>query len=95
MPRVTFHPRGVSGEVEPGATLLEAAFQLGVEVNHVCGGSAACSTCRVVVAEGLSALSRIGEDERARMELEFLEPPSRLACQARIMGDVVVTVPDG
>lgn len=94
MPKVTFQPGGRSGEVEPGVSLLEAAFQLGVEVNHVCGGSAACSTCRVIVIAGAGALAEVGTDERDRMALEFLEPPTRLACQARVLSDVVVTIPD-
>lgn len=94
VPKITFQSVGVSGEVEGGISLLEAAFQLGVDLNHVCGGSAACSTCRVEVLNGLSALTEIGSDERDRMGLEFLEPPYRLACQARILGDVVVRIPD-
>ena len=94
MPKVTFRPAGMSGEVEKGVSLLEAAFQLGADLNHVCGGRAACSTCRVIIVEGAEALAEVGTDERDRMALEFLEPPTRLACQARILGDVVVTIPE-
>ena len=80
MPRVSFlHPQGRSGEVESNLTLLEAAKMLGFELNHDCGGN----------------LSEIDFDEQDLLDREALsEPWHRLGCQARVLGDVVVRVPE-
>ncbi len=96
MPRVSFlHPEGRSGEVEPNLTLLEAAKALGFELNHDCGGNASCTTCRVEVQMGEDNLSEIDFDEQDLLDREALsEPWHRLGCQARVLGDVVVRVPE-
>jgi 2Fe-2S ferredoxin len=96
MPRVTFlHPQGTSGEVPANLTLLEAAEQLGFPLNHDCGGNASCTTCRVEVQVGSEQLSEIDFDEQDLLDREALsEPWHRLGCQARLLGDVVVRVPE-
>jgi|TARA_B100001079_G_scaffold265175_1_gene270560 2Fe-2S ferredoxin len=94
MPHIEFvHPNGTSGEVEMNITLLEAAQQLGFPLKHECGGSAACSTCRVEVKEGAENLNEIGFDEQDLLDREEIGEPWRLGCQARLLGDVKVCVP--
>ena len=96
MPRVSFlHPEGKSGEVEANLTLLEAAKALGFDLNHDCGGNASCTTCRVEVQIGEEHLSEIDFDEQDLLDREALsEPWHRLGCQAKVLGDVVVRVPE-
>jgi 2Fe-2S ferredoxin len=96
MPRVTFlHPEGKSGEVTPDLSLLEAAEQLGFPLTHDCGGNASCTTCRVDVIAGVENLSDIDFDEQDLLDREALtEPYHRLGCQARVLGDVIVQVPE-
>ena len=96
MPRVTFlHPEGKSGEVSEGLSLLEVAEQLGFPLNHDCGGNASCTTCRVDVIAGEENLSDIDFDEQDLLDREALtEPYHRLGCQARVLGDVIVQVPE-
>ena len=96
MPRVTFlHPEGKSGEVETNLSLLDAAKALGFPLNHDCGGNASCTTCRVEVQAGGEHLSEIDFDEQDLLDREALsEPWHRLGCQARVLGDVVVRVPE-
>ncbi len=96
MPRVSFlHPDGRSGEVELNLTLLEAAKAVGFELNHDCGGNASCTTCRVEVQMGGENLSEIDFDEQDLLDREALsEPWHRLGCQAKVLGDVVVRVPE-
>jgi 2Fe-2S ferredoxin len=96
MPRVTFlHPDGKSGEVPEDLSLLEAAEQLGFSLNHDCGGNASCTTCRVDVIAGGENLSDIDFDEQDLLDREALtEPYHRLGCQARVLGDVIVQVPE-
>ena len=96
MPRVTFlHPEGKSGEVPENLTLLEASQVLGFPLNHDCGGNASCTTCRVEVQIGSENLSEVDFDEQDLLDREALsEPWHRLGCQARILGDVIVRVPE-
>ena len=96
MPRVTFlHSRGRAGDVEANVTLLEASKELGFPLNHDCGGNASCTTCRVEVQMGGENLSEIDFEEQDLLDREALsEPWHRLGCQARVLGDVVVLVPE-
>ena len=96
MPRVIFvHPEGNSGEVPPNISLLEAAERLGVPLPHDCGGNASCSSCRVHVIVGGGHLSEIDFDEQDLLDREALtEPYYRLGCQARVLGDVMVQIPE-
>jgi len=95
MPRVTFlYFDERSGEVELNTSLLEAAKVLGLRLNHDCGGNASCTTCRIEVQDGHDHLSEIDFDEQDLLDREALsEPQHRLACQARVLGDVIVRVP--
>ena len=97
MPRVTFlYPERRSGEVEVNTSLLEASKMIGFALNHDCGGNASCTTCRVEVQIGAENLSEIDFDEQDLLDREALsEPWHRLACQAKVLGDVVVLVPEG
>ena len=95
MPRITFiHPQGLSGEVEPNTSILEASKLLGFPLTHDCGGNASCTTCRVEVESGGEHLSEVDFDEQDLLDRENLtEAFHRLGCQAKISGDVVVRVP--
>ena len=76
-------------------TLLEAARVLEFPLNHDCGGNASCTTCRVEVQIGSENLSEIDFDEQDLLDREGLsEPWHRLGCQAHVLGDVVVRVPE-
>jgi 2Fe-2S ferredoxin len=96
MPKVTFlHSRGTTGQVEANLSLLDAAKDLGCPLNNDCGGNASCTTCRVEVQSGGENLSEIDFDEQDLLDREALsEPWHRLGCQAKILGDVVVRVPE-
>ena len=102
--RVTFLPLGKTVEVDderypladhgkPGS-LLDIAIANGIELEHNCGGSCACTTCHVVVREGEANLSEMQEDEEDRLDTaDGLTIHSRLGCQAVVKGDVVVEIP--
>jgi 2Fe-2S ferredoxin len=102
--RVTFLPLGKTVEIDderypladhgkPGS-LLDIAIANGIELEHNCGGSCACTTCHVVVREGEGNLSEMQEDEEDRLDTaDGLTIHSRLGCQAVVKGDVVVEIP--
>lgn len=96
MPHVTFlHSQGRSGVVAWNTTLLDAAKELGFPLNHDCGGNASCTTCRVEVQSGGEHLSEIEFEEQDLLDREALSDSwHRLGCQARVLGDVVVRVPE-
>ena len=50
--KIVFTPSGRQGQVAKGTNLLQAARQLGVDVDSVCGGRAMCGRCQVNVGEG-------------------------------------------
>lgn len=102
--RVTFLPLNKTIEVDdsrypladhgkPGS-LLDIALANGIELEHNCGGSCACTTCHVIVREGAENLSEMAEDEEDRLDMaEGLTIHSRLGCQAVVQGDVTVEIP--
>ena len=88
MPLVTFEDESKSGEFPAGKTMLSIAGALGVKVSQVCGGDGACGPCRIEVCQGWQNLTPPTPDETYKE----LEPPYRLSCQAKLVGDVVVKV---
>jgi ferredoxin len=63
MTDVIFQPDQRRFRLEPDLSLLQAALDAGVPIAHACGGAARCSTCRLVVEDGIDHLS---ERTRAR-----------------------------
>ncbi|HEY8570120.1 ISC system 2Fe-2S type ferredoxin [Microbulbifer sp.] len=101
MPKIVFlpHPElcpeGKVIEVEPGITVCDAALQNGVEIEHACEKSCACTTCHVIVREGFDSLGEPDELEEDLLDKAWgLEPESRLSCQAVVEDeDLVVEIP--
>ena len=101
--RVVFTPSGLNGTVDHGATVLDAARQLGADLDTVCGGRGICGRCQIV--HGVGSFPKwgleVGVDalgEPASIETDYrgnrpLVDGRRLGCVARIEGDVVVDVP--
>jgi ferredoxin, 2Fe-2S len=95
MPKVRFEPSGVEVDTEEGTSILDAALDADVELDHNCGGNCACSTCHVVIDSGIEGLNPVTEDEQDMLDEAIgLTPNSRLACQCNLTNDVTVTIPD-
>jgi uncharacterized 2Fe-2S/4Fe-4S cluster protein (DUF4445 family) len=102
-PLVLFMPSGKRGRFAVGTPVLEAARQLGVYVESVCGGRATCGRCQVEVQEGNFAkhgitssndhISPIGPKEERYDRVRGLPEGRRLSCSATIQGDLVIDVP--
>ncbi len=98
MPKITFKSgrpnENVTLEAKEGTTILDVALDNDIDLEHNCGGSCACTTCHVYIREGMTNLSEMEEDEEDRLDTaEGLTLSSRLGCQARVNGDVVVEIP--
>jgi 2Fe-2S ferredoxin len=75
-------------------SLLDIAMNFGINLEHACGGSCACTTCHVHVKQGADNLSPPDEDELDRLDMAAdLRLESRLGCQAVVTGDVTVEIP--
>ena len=77
-------------------SLLEIALGHGIPLDHSCGGVCACSTCHVIVREGLETCSEATDDELDMVETaRGVTTESRLACQCVPNGtkNLVVEIP--
>ncbi len=104
VPKVTFTNLDKTVEFEHGKlpydehgkpeSILDVALNFGIQLEHACGGSCACTTCHVIVKSGDGNLSEADEDELDRLDqAPGLTLHSRLGCQAVVKGDVTVEIP--
>jgi len=101
---VLFMPSGLRGQVPLGTSVLQAAQRLGVDLESICGGQGKCRKCQVLPQEGEFAkhgiishadhLSPLTETELHHQSRKRLKGKRRLGCNARILGDLVVDVPE-
>lgn len=91
-PRVRFDTHRDPADVPVDLTLREAMLAAGVPVDAPCGGAGTCGRCRVHAVGGLSVPD---VDERAMLGDAALGQGIRLACRARVEGDVEARVPEG
>lgn len=82
-------------EATPGVSICDTLLENGVEIEHACEKSCACTTCHVIVREGFNTLKPSTEDEDDLLDKAWgLEPQSRLSCQARVAdADLVIEIP--
>jgi uncharacterized 2Fe-2S/4Fe-4S cluster protein (DUF4445 family) len=101
---VLFMPSGLRGQVPAGTTVLQAAQRLGVDLESICGGQGKCRKCQVLPQQGefakhginsrLEHLSELTATELLQQSKNRLKGARRLGCNARILGDLVVDVPE-
>ena len=101
---IVFTPSGIRGRVKKGTTILEAAQKFSVDLNSICGARGRCSKCQVELTFGefnkLNIRSKeTSVSERNETELIYrtkfhLSEERRLGCQTKILGDLVVDVPE-
>ena len=89
---LVFQPDGRRGRFDVGTTILEAAHELGVDINSICGGAASCGKCIVKIIKG--NLSDPSQYEILLLGQHSMADGFRLACRAEIRGDVTILVPD-
>ena len=102
--KVVFLPSGRRGEFPLGTPLLQAAQQLGVDIDSICGGRGLCGRCQIVCAEGnfpkhgiSSSLEHLNDftatEMRYNQERKLMAVGRRLSCHTYLQGDVVIDVP--
>ena len=92
LPHAEYCPEGATLKASRGTSVCEALLDNGIEIEHACEMSCACTTCHVVVKEGFESLGDPDETEEDLLDRAWgLTPTSRLSCQA-ILSDRDVTI---
>ena len=103
LPKIIFSPSGKHGQFPVGTPVLQAARELGVDIDSICGGKALCGRCQVEPIEGTYAregivsspdhLGDLTEDEQYCRKTGQLKSGNRLSCRATILDDIRIDVP--
>ena len=95
LPHAQCCPQGAQISAPAGTSICEALLEHQIALEHACDMSCACTTCHVIVREGLSSLAPAQEEEEDLLDRAWgLTSQSRLGCQA-ILGqqDLTVEIP--
>ena len=96
LPHENLCPNGATIDNAPtGETICDVLLQNGIDIDHACEKSCACTTCHVIVRNGFDSLSNASEIEEDLLDQAWgLEAESRLSCQARVADeDLVIEIP--
>jgi 2Fe-2S ferredoxin len=95
LPHEELCPEGAVIEAKSGVSLCDNLLANGIEIEHACEKSCACTTCHVVVREGFESLDPSEEKEDDLLDKAWgLEPQSRLSCQAIVKGaNLTIEIP--
>ncbi len=94
---VRLEPIAQESSIQTNGNLLSVLLNKDLDVLKECGGRGMCATCHIYVQDGADSLTPINRREQRTLEvISSCKPNSRLACQARVMGEgVVVELPPG
>jgi len=94
---VRLEPIAQESSIQTNGNLLSVLLNKDLDVLKECGGRGMCATCHIYVQDGAEALTPINRREQRTLEvITSCKPNSRLACQARVIGEgVVVELPPG
>jgi uncharacterized 2Fe-2S/4Fe-4S cluster protein (DUF4445 family) len=89
---IIFEPYGKTAKALIGATILQVAKELGINIRSECGGSGSCGKCKVII-DVPTNVSNLTDAERKHLTTAEIGEGYRLACQTRIIGNLRVMVP--
>ncbi len=95
LPHAELCPEGTVIDANTGTSICDNLLENGIEIEHACEKSCACTTCHVVVREGLDTLDPSEENEDDMLDKAWgLEANSRLSCQAIVRdGELTIEIP--
>ena len=101
MIKINFKSVNKTIEFDPSEekNLLEVCLENNIELDHACGGNAACSTCHIKVTKGMDFINEVDEIEEDLIDFaEDANLNSRLACQCILQsgkdGEMDIEFPD-
>lgn len=94
---VRLEPIAQESSIQTNGNLLSVLLNKDLDVLKECGGRGMCATCHIYVQDGSESLTPVNRREQRTLEvITSCKPNSRLACQARVIGEgVVVELPPG
>ncbi|MBF2036405.1 MAG: 2Fe-2S iron-sulfur cluster binding domain-containing protein [Leptolyngbyaceae cyanobacterium T60_A2020_046] len=94
---VRLEPIAQESAVQTNSNLLSVLLNKELDVLKECGGRGMCATCHIYVQAGMESLTPVSRREQRTLEvITSCRANSRLACQARVLGEgVVVELPPG
>ena len=95
LPHERLCPNGLEFEAPNGETVCDALLRNHIAIEHACEKSCACTTCHVIVREGMDSLDQQEEKEEDMLDMAWgLTPLSRLSCQAKVRDTpLVIEIP--
>ena len=90
MPNILYTLEKKTVEAESSETILQVSMRTGVPHAHACGGNARCSTCRVLILDGLEYCEPRNPNEQLLADRLNFTPEIRLACQTTFTGDLTL-----
>ena len=95
LPHEELCPEGELIDATSGVSVLDNLLQNGVELEHACEKSCACTTCHIYIREGSESLDEASDTEEDYLDKAWgVDPDSRLSCQALVEGEnLVVEIP--
>ncbi|MBP3221548.1 MAG: ISC system 2Fe-2S type ferredoxin [Neisseriaceae bacterium] len=96
LPHAELCPHGAElKNIAPGTKIVDALLDNGIEIEHACEKSCACTTCHIIVRQGFQSLSPASDIEEDLLDQAWgLEAQSRLSCQATVADcDLTVELP--
>ena len=95
LPHDEICPDGAVIEANSGVSICDVLLDNGIDIEHACEKSCACTTCHVYIREGFETLEESDENEDDYLDKAWgLEPDSRLSCQAKVaQNDLVIEIP--
>ncbi|MBB5610165.1 MULTISPECIES: ISC system 2Fe-2S type ferredoxin [unclassified Janthinobacterium] len=95
LPHPKLCPDGAVIEAPAGKSICDILLENDIDIEHACEKSCACTTCHVLVREGIASLNEATELEEDMLDKAWgLEAVSRLSCQSIVAEeDLVVEIP--
>jgi 2Fe-2S ferredoxin len=95
LPHPEYCPQGIEVTAPAGTSICEALLDNNIAIEHACDMVCACTTCHVIVREGMKSLNEIEDGEEDMLDRAWgLEPNSRLSCQTILaQQDVTIEIP--
>ena len=95
LPHAELCPQGALLDAPEGTSILDTLLANHIDIEHACEKSCACTTCHIVVRQGIESLDEAEEKEEDMLDKAWgLEAHSRLSCQAKVRGaDLTIEIP--
>lgn len=88
--KIKFLPQEIEIDVNPSKSLMQLAFENGIEIKSLCKGVPSCAECRIKIVNGENNILPPTKAELDLIGTSYYIDGRRLSCQVRCYGDVTV-----